>query len=198
MEIKMSKKDILVEISARHAHVTQADLEVLFGEGATLTATKPLSQPGQYATSQKIDVVGPRNTLKGVTILGPVRSATQVEVSATEARNLGIKAPVRESGNIAGSARATLVGPMGSITIEEGVIVAKRHVHFSDSEAVEYNVQDKEIILVKVSSEDRTLIFDDVVVRVHPNFKAAMHIDTDESNAAGISGEVMGEIIKKV
>lgn len=193
----MSKKDILVEISARHAHVTQKDLEILFGEGATLTPTKPLSQPGQFATAQKIDVVGPRNTLKGVTILGPVRSATQVEVAATEARTLGIKAPIRESGNVAGSAGATLIGPAGSIVIEEGVIVAKRHIHFSDVEAVEYNVQDKEVVMVKVSSDDRTLIFDDVVVRVHPNFKAAMHIDTDESNAAGITGEVIGEIIKK-
>lgn len=193
----MSKKDILVEISARHAHVTQKDLEILFGEGATLTPTKHLSQPGQFATAQKIDVVGPRNTLKGVTILGPVRSATQVEVAATEARTLGIKAPIRESGNVAGSAGATLIGPAGSIVIEEGVIVAKRHIHFSDVEAVEYNVQDKEVVMVKVSSDDRSLIFDDVVVRVHPNFKAAMHIDTDESNAAGISGEVMGEIIKK-
>jgi len=193
----MSKKDILVEISARHAHVTQKDLEILFGEGATLTPTKPLSQPGQFATAQKIDVIGPRNTLKGVTILGPVRSATQVEVAATEARTLGIKAPIRESGNVAGSAGATLIGPAGSIVIEEGVIVAKRHIHFSDVEAVEYNVQDKEVVMVKVSSDDRSLIFDDVVVRVHPNFKAAMHIDTDESNAAGISGEVMGEIIKK-
>ena len=193
----MSKKDILVEISARHAHVTQKDLEILFGEGATLTPTKPLSQPGQFATAQKIDVVGSRNTLKCVTILGPVRSATQVEVAATEARTLGIKAPIRESGNVAGSAGATLIGPAGSIVIEEGVIVAKRHIHFSDVEAVEYNVQDKEVVMVKVSSDDRSLIFDDVVVRVHPNFKAAMHIDTDESNAAGISGEVMGEIIKK-
>lgn len=193
----MSKKDILVEISARHAHVTQKDLEILFGEGATLTPTKPLSQPGQFATAQKIDVVGPRNTLKGVTILGPVRSATQVEVAATEARTLGVKAPIRESGNVAGSAGATLIGSAGSIVIEEGVIVAKRHIHFSDIEAVEYNVQDKEVVMVKVSSDDRSLIFDDVVVRVHPNFKAAMHIDTDESNAAGISGEVMGEIIKK-
>ncbi|MBS3991974.1 MAG: phosphate propanoyltransferase [Erysipelothrix sp.] len=193
----MLKKDVLVEISARHAHVTQEHLEVLFGEGATLTQTKSLSQPGQFATSQKIDVVGPRNTLKGVTILGPVRSATQVEVAATEARTLGIKAPIRESGKITGSAGATLIGPAGSITIEEGIIVAKRHIHFSETEAVEYGVADKEIVMVKISSDDRTLIFDDVVVRVHPSFAAAMHIDTDESNAAGISGEVMGEVIKK-
>jgi putative phosphotransacetylase len=193
----MLKKDVLVEISARHAHVTQEHLEVLFGEGATLTQTKSLSQPGQFATSQKIDVVGPRNTLKGVTILGPVRSATQVEVAATEARTLGIKAPIRESGKITGSAGATLIGPAGSITIEEGVIVAKRHIHFSETEAVEYGVADKEIVMVKISSDDRTLVFDDVVVRVHPSFAAAMHIDTDESNAAGISGEVMGEVIKK-
>lgn len=193
----MSKKDVLVEISARHAHVTQVDLETLFGPGATLTETKPLSQPGQFATAQKVDVVGPRNTIKGVTILGPVRSATQVEVSATEARTLGLKAPVRESGNISGSAGATLVGPAGSVTISEGVIIAKRHVHFSVEEAIEYGVQDKEIIMLKVTSDDRSLIFDDVVVRVHPTFKAAVHIDTDEANAAGLVGETIGEIIKK-
>jgi putative phosphotransacetylase len=194
----MSKKDILVEISARHAHVTQEHLEILFGEGTSLNPTKFLSQPGQFASSQKIDVVGPRNTLKGVTILGPVRSSTQVEVAATDARSLGIKAPIRESGKISGSAGATLIGPMGSVTIDEGVIVAKRHVHFSESEALEFDVSDKEVVMVKVISEDRSLVFDDVVVRVHPSFSAAMHIDTDESNAAGISGEVMGEIIKKV
>lgn len=193
----MSKKDVLVEISARHAHVTQVDLETLFGPGATLTETKPLSQPGQFATAQKVDVVGPRNTIKGVTILGPVRSATQVEVSATEARTLGLKAPVRESGNISGSAGATLVGPAGSVTISEGVIIAKRHVHFSVEEAIEYGVQDKEIIMLKVTSDDRSLIFDDVVVRVHPTFKAAVHIDTDEANAAGLVGETIGEIVKK-
>lgn len=192
----MSKKDVLVEISARHAHVTQADLEILFGEGATLTPTKPLSQPGQFATAQKVDVVGPRNTIKGVTILGPVRSATQVEVSATEARTLGVNAPIRESGNIEGSAGATLVGPAGSVTITEGIIVAKRHVHFSQTEAAEYNVVDKEVVMIKITSPTRSLIFDDVVVRVHPTFKAAVHIDTDEANAAGISKELIGEIIK--
>lgn len=194
----MSKKEVLVEISARHAHVTQADLEILFGEGATLTPTKPLSQPGQYATSQKIDVVGPRNTIKGVTILGPVRSATQVEISATEARTLGVNAPIRESGNVVGSAGATLVGPFGSITLSEGVIVAKRHVHFSIEEALAYNVVDKEIVMIKIPSPERTLVFDDVVVRVHPTFKAAVHIDTDEANAAGISKETIGEVLKHI
>ena len=193
----MAKKEVLIEISARHAHVTQEHLEALFGEGASLTPTKLLSQPGQFAAAQKIDVIGPRSTLKGVTILGPLRSATQIEVSATEARSLGIKAPIRESSKIKGSAGAILVGPAGSITIEEGVIVAKRHIHFTESEAVEYNVTDKEVVMVKLSSDERSLIFDDVVVRVHHSFSAAMHIDTDESNAAGISGEVMGEVIKK-
>lgn len=191
------KKEVLVEISARHAHLTQEHLEILFGEGATLTPTKDLSQPGQYACAEKVDVVGPRNTIKGVTILGPTRPATQLEVTLTEARTLGITALVRESGNIANTQGCVLVGPKGQVEIKEGVIAAKRHIHFSDLQALEYNVTDKEVVMVKVASDQRSLIFDDVVVRVNPNFEAAMHIDTDEANAAGLSGSVMGEVIKK-
>lgn len=194
----MKKKDVLVEISARHMHVTQADLEVLFGKGATLTPVKELSQPGQYACAQRVDVVGPKNTIKNVIILGPTRPETQVEVSLTEARQLGITALVRMSGSIEGTNGCTLVGPEGEVVLEKGVIAAKRHIHFNEEEAKEYDVVDNEVVMVKIPSpQERDLLFDDVVIRVHPNFKAAMHIDTDEANAAGLTQAVMGEIVKK-
>lgn len=194
----MNKKEVLVEISARHMHVTQADLEVLFGEGATLTPVKDLSQPGQFACAERVDVVGPKNTLKNVIILGPTRPETQVEVSLTEARQLGVVAEVRMSGDIEGTIGCTLVGPKGEVKLEKGVIAAKRHIHFNVEEAAAYGVADHENVMVKIPSpQARDLVFDDVVVRVHPNFKAAMHIDTDEANAAGLKQAVMGEIIKK-
>ncbi len=194
----MKKKDVLVEISARHMHVTQADLEVLFGKGATLTPIKELSQPGQYACAQRVDVVGPKNTIKNVIILGPTRPETQVEVSLTEARQLGISALVRMSGSIEGTNGCTLVGPEGEVVLEKGVIAAKSHIHFNEEEAKEYDVVDNEVVMVKIPSpQERDLLFDDVVIRVHPNFKAAMHIDTDEANAAGLTQAVMGEIVKK-
>lgn len=194
----MKKNEVLVEISARHAHVTDEHLEVLFGKGATLTPKKDLSQPGQFASVERIDVVGPRGTIKGVSILGPTRPETQIEVSLTDARTLGITALVRMSGSIEGTNGCKLVGPNGEVTIEKGVIAAKRHIHLSDEEAKEYDLHDNDEVLVKINSEqDRSLIFDDVVVRVKSSFKAAMHIDTDEANAAGLTQAVMGEIIKK-
>lgn len=185
----------LVETSARHAHVTQQDLETLFGEGAQLTIKKELSQPGQYASNEKITVVGPRGQLN-VTILGPVRKATQVEISMTEARTLGLSAPVRESGDIADSAPCKLVGPKGEVEIKEGVIVAKRHIHATPEDAQKLNVKDKDIVEVRLNTNGRTLVFGDTVVRVNPSFALAMHIDTDESNAAAAGGEVYGEIVK--
>ncbi|MBQ3140871.1 MAG: phosphate propanoyltransferase [Clostridia bacterium] len=190
----MSK--ILIETSARHIHVSEKDLETLFGKGYTLTVKKDLSQPGQYACAERVDVVGPKNTLKGVTILGPTRPASQVEISLTDARSIGVKAPVRESGDIAGSGACKLVGPAGEVELTEGVIAAKRHIHITPDDAAAFGVADKEIVSVKVESADRSLTFGDVVVRVSPKFAAAMHIDTDESNAAALSGEVYGEIIK--
>ncbi len=194
----MTKNEVLVEISARHMHVTQEHLEILFGEGTILTPIKDLSQPGQYACEQRIDIVGPKNTIKNVIILGPTRPETQVEVSLTEARQLGIKALVRMSGSIEKTSGCTLVGPKGQVVIEEGVIAAKRHIHFSDVEAKEYNVVDGEVVFVKIpSTQQRNLVFDDVVVRVNKNFKAAMHIDTDEGNAAGLTQSVIGKIIKQ-
>ena len=187
---------VLVETSARHVHVTREALNILFGEGYELTVKKMLSQPGQYASAERIDVVGPKKTLSGVSILGPVRPETQVELSLTDARSIGIAAPVRESGQIAGSGACKLVGPKGEVEISEGVIVAKRHIHMTKADAAEFGVVDNQIVSVKVDSADRSLIFGDVVVRVSDSYALAMHIDTDESNAAGMAPGTMGEVIK--
>ena len=186
---------VIVETSARHVHLTKEHIAILFGEGHELTFKKALSQPGQFACEERVTVVGPKNKIERVSILGPARKASQVEVSFTDARTLGISAPVRESGDIEGSAPCKLIGPCGELDLDKGVIVAKRHIHFTPEEAAAAGVSDKEVIKVKIVSE-RTTIFDDVVVRVNPNFKAAMHIDTDESNASCAFGTVYGEIIK--
>ena len=184
----------MVETSARHVHVTKETLETLFGAGFELTVKKPLSQPGQYASNERVTVVGPKRELANVSILGPCRSADQVELSATDARSIGISAPVRESGDIAGSAGCKLVGPCGEVELKEGVIVAKRHIHVTPEDAVKLGVADKEIVKVACGSEGRKLVFDDVVIRVSEKFATAMHIDTDESNACGGASE--GEIVK--
>ena len=189
------KMKIMVETSARHLHVSAEALEALFGKGATLTNKKDLSQPGQFACAEKVTVVGPKGELT-MSILVPVRPATQVEVALTDARKLGISVPVRESGDIAGTPGCKLVGPCGEYDIDCGVIAAKRHIHLTPDSAAEYGVEDKEIVSVEVGAEGRKLIFGDVVVRVHKNFAPAMHIDTDESNAAGLTGTVDGKIIK--
>ena len=186
---------ILIETSARHVHVSAQDLETLFGKGATLTSKKALSQPGQFACEERVTVVGAKKEIAGVSILGPVRPATQVELSLTDARSIGVNAPVRESGDVEGSGCCKLVGPCGEVEISQGVITAKRHIHLTPADAAEHKVSDKQIVSVKVSTDARSLTFSDVVCRVHENFAAAMHIDTDESNAAGISGECFGDII---
>ena len=189
-------KPFIVETSARHVHVTQQDLETLFGAGYELHIKKMLSQPGQYASEERVDVVGPKKTLSGVSILGPVRSATQVEISLTDARSIGVAAPIRESGDIAGSGACKLVGPKGEVEISEGVIAAKRHIHMTPADAEEMGVKDKDVVSVKLNTPERALTFGDVVVRVSDKFALAMHIDTDESNAAGCGREVYGEIVK--
>ena len=189
----MAKK-ILVETSARHIHVCDATLKTLFGDGATLTNKKDLSQPGQFACEEKVEVVGPKGSLK-MSILGPTRPADQVEVSYTDARALGITPPVRESGDVAGTPGVKLVGPCGEVEINEGVMVAKRHIHMTPEDAAEIGVEDKQIVKVQLDTA-RPLIFDDVVVRVSPKFALAMHIDTDECNAASAFGQVYGEIVK--
>ena len=189
---------ILVETSARHIHVTEEALEYLMGEGFKLEVKKMLSQPGQFASTTKLDLVGPKNTIKGVSILGPVRNACQVEVSATDARTLGVKAPIRESGDIKGSAGIKIVNPLNGkeLNLEEGCIVAKRHIHMTLADAEAFNVKNGDIVKVKISGTGRETIFGDTVIRVSPKFSLAMHIDTDESNAANAFGEIYGEIIK--
>ena len=189
-------KQFMVETSARHVHVTQQDLETLFGAGYELTVKKMLSQPGQYASAERVDVVGPKKTLTGVSILGPVRNATQVELSLTDARSIGVTAPIRESGDIAGSGACKLVGPAGEVEISQGVIAAKRHIHMTPADAAECGVQDKDVVSVKLDTNGRALTFGDVVVRVSDKFALAMHIDTDESNAACAVNGTMGEIVK--
>ena len=186
----------MVETSARHVHVSEADLKTLFGADAKLTVKKELSQPGQYASNEKVEVIGPKGSLV-MSILGPTRPETQVEVALTDARKLGIAAPIRESGDLEGTPGCTLKGPAGEVVIEKGVIAAKRHIHFNVEEAAAAGVEDKQIVSVKVGKEgERSVIFGDVVVRVSPKYAAAMHIDTDESNAAALGGTVEGEILK--
>ncbi len=185
----MSDEKILVETSARHVHVTKEVLEALFGEGFELTVRKELSQPGQFASGEKVKVVGPKGELN-CSILGPCRKETQIEISLTEARQLGITALVRESGDIEGTCGCTLVGPCGEVTVEKGVIAAKRHVHMTKADAERFGVNNGQIVSVKVWNEkaekdERALTFDNVVVRVSDSYALAMHIDTDESNAAG-------------
>ncbi len=189
-------KEILIETSARHVHVSQEDLETLFGKGYVLTKKKDLSQPGQYVSMERVDLIGPKKSIMGVSILGPVRKATQVEVSLTDARTLGVAAPVRESGDISGSAPIKIVGPKGELEIKEGVIAAKRHIHMTEEDAKEFGVKDKDIVKVEVNNNERSLVFGDVVVRVSNKFALAMHVDTDESNAAMLSGQVFGKLIK--
>ena len=199
-------KKIIVETSARHVHVTKETLEILFGKGYELTFKKALSQPGQFLSGEKVNLVyfkvnkvtGEKveTSIKNVSILGPIRKADQVEISLTDARGLGVNCPVRESGDIAGSGVCTIVGPKGSVTLKEGVIAAKRHIHMTPSDAKEFNVNNGDIVNVKVNTNGRSLTFGDVVIRVREDFALAMHIDTDESNAACASGTVYGKLVK--
>ena len=187
---------ILVETSARHIHLTDEAVAALYGEGAELTVKKMLSQPGQFATgNEKINLVGPNGEMM-VSVLGPTRKANQIELSYTDARALGLKnVPVRESGDVAGTPGLKMVGPAGEIEVSEGAIIAKRHIHMTPADAEGLGVQNGEVVKVLVKSE-RTTIYDDVVVRVSPSYALAMHIDTDECNAAAAFGEVYGEIVK--
>ena len=189
-------RQFMIETSARHIHVTKEHLEILFGKGAVLHNKKELSQPGQFACEERLTVSGPKGEIKNISVLGPVRPATQVEISATDARSIGIIAPVRESGDVQNSGGCTLTGPCGQVELEQGVIVAKRHIHLRPQDAEEMGVCDKQTVCVKTNTADRNTIFCDVVVRVSPNFMPAMHIDTDESNAAAVNRDTMGEIVE--
>lgn len=186
----------LVEVSARHIHVTQADMDILFGKGSELHPVKELSQPGQFASEEKLTLKGPKGSLTA-RILGPLRSETQVEVSLTEARQLGVKAQIRESGDLEGTTGdLTLVGPAGEIALTKGVIAAKRHVHMTPTDAEKYGVTNGEVVAVKIETAGRSVVFGDTVIRVSDKYSLAMHIDTDEANAAAISGTAQGEIVE--
>ncbi|MDO4219312.1 MAG: phosphate propanoyltransferase [Synergistaceae bacterium] len=187
---------VQVEVSARHVHLSQRDLEILFGKGATLTPKRPLSQPGQYLSEERVVIRGTKSSMKNIAILGPIRPATQVELSKSDAVALGVKAPVRESGDTKGSGAITIEGPCGTLELTEGAIVAKRHVHITPEVAAKNGYTNGQIARVQVYT-DRPLIFDDVVLRVSPKFRYKMHVDFDEANAAGVSGFTLGRIITK-
>ncbi|WP_336772212.1 phosphate propanoyltransferase [Paenibacillus sp. MMO-58] len=191
----MEQKLVPVGVSARHIHLSAEHVAILFGAGSELTEAKPLSQPGQYAANETVAVIGPKGSFPKVRILGPVRNATQLEVSRTDAFALGINPPVRESGNIQGSAGITIKGPAGEVAIEEGVIVAARHIHFHTTDAEKWGIADKQHLKVRFQGE-RGVVFEQVVARVSPDFALDMHIDTDEANAAGIKNGDTAEIIE--
>ncbi len=187
---------VKVGISNKHLHLSQEHLEILFGKGAELTVKKELGQPGQFAAEETVEIIGPKRSLGQVRVLGPVRKETQVELALTDARGIGIKAPVRESGKLEGTPGCKLVGPCGEIELDHGVIAALRHIHLSAAQAEEAGVADKEIVMVKVEGE-RGLVFDNVLIRSGAGHEAEAHFDTDEGNAAGLANDVMVEIIKK-
>ena len=187
---------IPIETSARHIHITQEDFETLFGAGAKPTFAKELSQPGQYACRERLTVAGPKGRFEKVVILGPCRRETQVEISVTDARRLGIKSVIRQSGDLEGTPGCTLIGPKGKIELEKGVIVAKRHIHMTPDEALALHIKDNDEVFVLTKSYGRALIYADVVVRVHSNYHLAMHVDTDEANAFNSDTEPYGVIVR--
>jgi len=185
---------VQVEVSARHVHLNQNDLEKLFGPGAALTPKRELSQPGQFLSEERLTVVGKRGRKENVAILGPVREHTQVELSKTDCAELGIRAPVRESGVIQDSAAVTLIGTNGSLDIDQGGIVAKTHIHMTKALAAKLGLFDKQYATVVLLSE-RPLVFCDVLIRVSDNYRNRMHIDFDEANAGGVNGFTLGQIV---
>lgn len=188
-------RTIPIAVSARHIHLTREAVDTLFGPGHALTPIKPLSQPGQFACAEKLTVVGPRRSIEGVRVLGPERPACQVEISRTDEFFLGLDAPVRDSGDVRQSAGCTLVGPAGSLTLKEGVICARRHIHMTPADAEAFGVGDRDVVEVAVDSDGRDLVFGDVLVRVSPKYKLEMHLDTDEANAAQIERGHAGALI---
>ncbi len=189
----MSKKLVPVGLSNRHAHLSQADIDVIFGEGYQLTNMKDLKQPGQYACEEKITVVGPKGSLT-MRVLGPARNASQIEISITEGFTLGLKAPVRQSGDLAGSPGAKLVGPKGEVEVNEGVIAASRHIHMHTTDGEKFGIKDKDVVSVKVDGE-RGLVFNNVLARVNEAFALEFHVDIDEGNGAGLKNGDNVEII---
>lgn len=184
-----------IEVSARHVHLTQEHVEFLFGPGAVLEPVRPLSQPGQFLSKQRVTLIGPKGRKERTAVLGPVRKATQVELSKSDCVDLGVEAPVRESGDLKGSGAITIEGPCGTLELKEGVIIAHNHIHVTSADSVMLDLHDKDRVSVEVMS-DRPLIFKDVIIRVSPDFSCKMHIDFDEANAAAVKGFTLGKIIR--
>ena len=189
--------DIPVGISNRHIHLSREHVDILFGKGYQLTQLKELSQPGQYACKEQLTIVGPSmRAIEGVRVLGPERKKSQVEISRTDSFTLKVKPPVRESGDIAGSAPVTIIGPKGIVTLTEGCIIANRHIHMSEDEGKAFGVRDGEYVDVELNGERRSLFYD-VQIRVHKDFRLEMHIDTDDANAAGVGNGFKAKLIQR-
>jgi len=189
------KTNLPIAMSNRHIHLSQADLNILFGEGYELTKFKDLSQPGQFASNEKVEIVGPKGSINAVRVLGPVRENTQIEISKTDSFILGIYPPVRDSGDILETPGAKILGPKGEVEISEGVIIASRHIHMSTSNALEFGVKDKDRVQIKIDG-DRGLSFNNVLVRVKDDYGLEMHVDIDEGNAAGVKNGQLVELVK--
>lgn len=192
-------KDILgkvpVGISNRHIHLSQEDLETLFGAGYELTVRNDLSQTGQFAAEETVTIQGPKSSMANVRILGPTRKETQLEISRTDSFALGVKPPVRDSGFLDGTPGITVIGPKGQIALERGVIIAQRHIHMTEEDATAFGVKDKDLVSVRVDGE-RAVVFENVLVRVRNDFVLEMHIDTDEANAAILGNGQMVEVFR--
>ena len=186
---------IPIAISARHIHLDRVAMDALFGPGSELSEYKPLAQPGQFAAEQEVTLVGPRGQIEGVRVLGPLRRATQVEIARTDEFTLGVDAPIRRSGQLSGSAPITLVGPAGSLNLDEGLICARRHIHMTLANAETYGVADGDEVEIRIEGGPRDLTFGDVLIRVKDSYKLEMHIDTDEANAAELSRSASGDLV---
>ena len=181
-----------LEASGRHVHVTREQAQTLFGHG--LTPRRPLSQPGQYLANERVTVVGPKGTFENVAVLGPERKEAQVEISLTDGRTLGLEAPVRLSGDVSGTPGVTLIGPGGTVTLNQGVIAAQRHIHLTPEDARNFGVKDKQVVKLQTFTA-RPVIFQDVAVRVSPDFASYVHLDYDEANACGFAKGDLGRIL---
>ncbi|MFP4461020.1 MAG: phosphate propanoyltransferase [Thermotogota bacterium] len=196
--MRLKEGKIVAGVSARHLHLSEEDLKVLFGENAQLTPIKDLGQPGQYASEEKIKIIGPKGAFESVRVLGPVRKDTQVEVSLTDAYKLGVVPPVRDSGDIDGTPGLKLIGPAGEVNLEKGLILAKRHIHMTREDAQRFEVKDKDIVSVLCDTQGRKTIFQDVLVRVSPKYALEFHVDTDEANASFLKTGDEIQIIKEL
>ena len=192
VEALVGRLFVPLEASGRHVHVTAQQAQTLFGHG--LTPERPLSQPGQYLAKERVTVIGPKGKFENVAVLGPERKEAQVEVSLTDARSLGLDVPIRPSGDVSGSPGCTLVGEKGTVELSRGVIAAQRHIHMTPEDAKQFHVNDKQVVSLKTYT-DRPVVFEDVLVRVHPDFATTVHLDYDEANACGFRKGDLGRIL---